>query len=120
MPLRRTLLVAAALFAALWCLMLIGGGRLIVSDAPEPARPTPAEWPAAVPVQAASKVPLLAQGVHARGASVENARGARAHADVREALFAPAVACDANGNVLRGGPYMREAYRAFALEDAGG
>ncbi len=121
MPLRRTLLVAASLFAALWCLMLLGGGRLIVSDA-SPNEPARAERPVAVPVMpgATSQDPSGMQSPPMRAAQAESPREARANRETQGALSAPGLARDANGNVLRAGRYMREAYRAFALEDAGG
>lgn len=122
MPLRRTLLIAASLFAALWCLMLISGGRLIVGDGLEPDDVARALWPQAVPVLpgAASTDFSGAQNIPARDTPPEHSREVRAHGEARGMLPAAGLARDANGNVLRAGPYMREAYRAFALEDAGG
>lgn len=96
------------------CLLLSGGSRLIGAQGGEESMPQQGDSL----VQAAfvsAPAPIAETGAaHQREHCVQ--RHALTPAPERPSL-ADLVECDANGNVLKGQPYLRAVYQAFALGD---
>ncbi len=99
-----------ALFAAL---VLHGAPRLFMSGDPSCAqRVRPTEQ---VYLSAAAPAPQRERAFKAAHPECQNAARVPSTQEMREVPHAPNR--DANGNVLRGAPYLRTVYQAFSLGD---
>lgn len=107
-------LLLLGLFFVFACLLISGGSRLIGHEMQEDSMPMQRGTLIAA---AFSAMPApLAQLSDAPARGEEAQRAASGEVEER-GMFIPVLACDANGNVLRGRSYLHEVYQVFSLGD---